>query len=117
MASSVYLRIAYWVVAIIIIFLYTVFAPEMFFHNTRKKESPKLFGRWKDKRLAWNMHQSFIHMIGSLTGFLCLDILFFQLGANDPSKYGLAHLVLLLIGVSGVMGFLPRILFGSTVSK
>ena len=112
-----YLHIAYWNLASVIIAIYTVFAPEMFFHNTYKKENPELFDRWKQKRLLWNIHQSFMHFVGSLTGFLCLDILFFKLGVNDPSKFGLTHLILLLLGISGIMGLIPRILFGSTISK
>lgn len=117
MTISAFFYMTYWIVATVVILLYTTFAPEMFFHHTYRKENPKLFDRWKDKRLAWNIHQSFIHMVGSLTGFLSFDILFFQLGINDPNRYNLTHLLLFLIGISGVMGFLPRILFGSTVSK
>lgn len=117
MINTSCLHTIYWIVAIVVILLYTIFAPEMFFHNTRTSEKPKRFDRWTDKRLAWNIHQSFIHMMGSLTGFLCLDILLFQLGINDPSKYSVAHLVLFLVGIAGIMGFIPRILFESKVSK
>lgn len=107
----------YWIIATLIIVLYTLFAPEAFFHNTNKKENPKLFDRWKDKRLIWNIHQSFIHFMGSAIGFIALYILIFLLGVNDPHKYSLSHLVLFLIGIAGIMGFLPRIFFGSTISK
>lgn len=116
---SIYcLHIVYWLIAAVIILLYTIFAPEAFFHNTYvKKENPKLFDRWKDKRLAWNIHQSFIHFVGSAVGFIALDFLIFNLGIDDPSEFGVNHLILFLIGISGVMGFLPRILFGSTIGK
>lgn len=107
----------FWFIAIVVTLFYTIFAPEAFFHNTYKKENPKLFDRWKEKRLVWNIHQSFIHFIGSATGFIALYILLFNLGIDDPSKYGVTHLVLFLIGISGVMGFLPRILFGSVIGK
>lgn len=112
------LRQIYWIIGVLVVTFYTFFAPEAFFHNTyTKKENPKLFDRWRDKRLAWNIHQSFIHFIGAAAGFFTLDVLFFNLGVSDPSKYGPTHLVLFLIGIEGVMGFIPRILFGSTISK
>lgn len=111
------LRTIYCVVSVVITVLYTFFAPEAFFHNTYKKENPKLFDRWKDKRLAWNIHQSFIHFLGAVAGFTSLGILFFNLGIADPTQYGLTHLILFLIGIAGVMGFLPRIFFGSVISK
>lgn len=111
------LQILFIIISISITALYTLFAPEAFFHHTYKSERPKLFDRWKDKRLAWNIHQSFIHFIGSSIGFISLYILFFNLGINNPENYSIAHLILFLLGVSGAMGFIPRILFGSTVSK
>lgn len=110
-------QLLYWVSAAIIIALYTFFAPEAFFHNTYKKENPKLFDQWKDKRLIWNIHQSFIHFIGATVGFIALYILLFELGINDPSNYSLNHLTLFLIGTAGIMGLIPRILFGSTIGK
>ena len=116
--SNIYCwRIIFWEIATIVIFFYTIFAPEAFFHNTYRKENPKLFDRWKDKRLAWNIHQSFIHFIGSSVGFVALYFLFFKLGISDPSKFSLTHLILFLVGISGVMGFIPRIVFGSTIGK
>lgn len=108
---------AYWIIAAIIIVLYILFAPEAFFHKTYRKENPKLFDRWKDKRLMWNIHQSFIHFVGSLIGFIALYILLFKLGIGDPNEYSLSHLLLLLLGLAGIMGFLPRIFFGSTIGK
>ncbi|MBT4358655.1 MAG: hypothetical protein HOD22_01700 [Candidatus Pacebacteria bacterium] len=92
-----------------------MFSPEAFFHNTHRKEKPILFDRWKDKRLAWNIHQSFIHLVGSIIGFVALDILFFKLGIKNADELELLHLLLLIIGISGVMGFIPRILFGSSL--
>lgn len=117
MPTDYFWSFIYWLIATIIILFYTIFAPEAFFHHTYKKEKPRLFDRWKDKRLVWNIHQSFIHLIGSAAGFITLYILIFGLGIDDPSKYGVIHLILFLIGISGVMGFLPRILFGSTIGK
>lgn len=111
-------QILFIIIAFIVIVFYTLFAPEAFFHNTyRKKENPKLFDRWEDKRLAWNIHQSFIHFIGSSVGFVSLYILFFYVGVDNPKDYGVTHLILFLLGISGIMGFIPRIFFGSTISK
>jgi len=110
-------RIIFWVIAMVVVLLYTIFAPEAFFHNTYRKENPKLFDRWRDKRLAWNIHQSFMHFIGSTLGFVALYFLVFKLGISDPSKFSFIHLILFLIGISGIMGFIPKILFGSTIGK
>lgn len=111
----VVLQTIYWVISIVVIILYTLFSPEAFFHHTYKKENPKLFDRWRDKRLAWNIHQSFIHFLGATIGFTALGILFFNLGITDPTKYTLVHLILFLIGIAGIMGFIPRILFDSKI--
>lgn len=117
MNVNYFYQIAFWLFATFVTLFYTLFAPEALFHNTYKKESPKLFDRWKDKRLVWNIHQSFIHFVGSSLGFISLYILLFSLGINDASKYSIVHLLLFLIAASGVMGFIPRILFGSTIGK
>lgn len=104
-------------ISLVAILGYAVFAPETMFYKTSKNESNALFDRWKNKSLAWNIHQSFIHFLGSLIGFVALDILIFTLGITDPHKYTLVHLVLGVIGFSGVMGFLPRIIFESNIGK
>lgn len=111
------LKIIYLVFAVIVTLFYTLFGPEASFHNTYKKEKPKLFDRWKDKRFFWNIHQSFVYLIGSTVGFVSLYILTFVLGINKPSEYSVTHLLLFLIGISGIMGYLPRIFFGSTFGK
>lgn len=111
------IRIVYISVSFLITILYTLFAPEAAFYKPTQKENPKLFDRWSEMRLAWNLHQSFIHFVGSTVGFIALYILFFELNIQDPSKYSLVHLILFLLGIAGIMGFIPKILFGSTISK
>lgn len=112
------IKAIYILISIIITLFYTIFAPEAFFHKTYvEKEKPKLFDRWRDKRLSWNLHQSFIHLIGSAIGFFSMYKLVFDLGLQDPNQYTLSHLVLLLFGIAGIMGFIPRILFGSVISR
>lgn len=117
MINNQIIQSTYIIFAIIITILYTLFAPEAFFHHTDKKDNPSLFDRWNDKRLAWNIHQSFIHLLGAIIGFTSIFILIFKLGVDNPNQYSITHLILLLIGSAGIMGFLPRILFGSSISK
>jgi len=106
----------YWIAASLITLMYTLFAPEIFFYKVTKKET-KFLDRWKVYNLVWNLHQCIIHLTGSIVGFLSLDILIFQWGMPTPDKFGFAHLILLIIGVAGVMGYIPKILYSLNLDK
>lgn len=109
-------EVFYTIFSVILVLLYSLFAPEALFYKCKKEEKHKLFGRWKYMRLAWNIHQSFIHFIGSFTGVIALWILFFRSNIDWSNltieHFSIEHLILLIIGLAGIMGFIPKILFG-----
>jgi len=104
----------YWIIALPVVLFYTVFAPEAFFYNTdrynQKGEKIRMFERWRIKSIFWNLHQSFIHLIGSLIGFICIYRLIF-IPVDNTEQIWPYYLVIFFTGIAGIMGYIPSILF------
>ncbi len=80
------------------------------------KENPlKKFDVTKRARV----HEGWAHFVCSLLGWMCLYILYsnlFKNGINnvDINSISVNHFLLLLIGLLGIVGFLPRALWSLT---
>lgn len=64
---------------------------------------------------SWWMHQIWINFAGSFIGWVCIYVLIISFGADvkaSASSISFGHVFLFIVGLLGVMGFLPLTLWG-----
>jgi len=112
----------FWAIAFILSSFYGLASFRVFTYphtdEVYKQNNLKKFDVTKRARF----HEAWTHFICSLIGWLCMYVLYvslFRTGISslDVTKLAVGHFLLLLIGLLGIIGFLPRALwnFSATI--
>lgn len=98
----------YVAAALVISLFYGGFAERIFWDEEKRKQDHIKHG------LAGHLHQFWLNFFGSVAGWLTLYLFIMALQNVKIQNLTFVHLSFLLVGVVGIVGWLPSMLLGVT---
>jgi hypothetical protein len=105
-SAILFLLSHYFVVGFLFSLFYGIFAEKMFVSKSNRVESTKEFGRWVRIREFW------LNFVGAAAGWFSLYLFIVGFQEVGAAHVSFNQIILLIMGVIGIVGWLPYTLSG-----